>query len=321
MRIDVCERVAAYIRKQDRRFEIIWHGGEPLAIGVQNFESLLHAFKDVNCNHSIQTNGTLINDQWCELFKDYDINVGVSLDGTAAMNEERVNWNGLPAYANIIRGIEKLKSHSIPFSVISVISNVQLESPEELYAFFSELGCWSWGLNIEETEGAHIRKIKDMDETVSQFWARLFAIWKKDPVLRIREFDFALSWMDRVTQQPDFERIDREVEMFPTISCKGDLVLLSPEFVDLELLGHNFKIGNVLENDISDLLESIEHYPMVHDFSAGIQKCASNCEYFSFCGGGYASNKYFENGSLDSTVTQHCINTKMSLLNNVIKSI
>lgn len=317
----VCEVVADYTNSKEFNFEIIWHGGEPLSCGIDNFRRYLNYFSNSNCKHSVQTNATLIDENWCTLFLEHDMNIGVSIDGGGLLNFNRVGWTGKPSVDKAMKGIELLNKCKIKFSAISVITKLHLQYAEELYKFFTDLGCWSWGLNMEEYEGLNKGDNNFNTKDVEDFWLTLFNCWRSNPRIRIREFDYVLTWMDRVLQQPNFTNVQRQVEAFPTISCSGDLVLLSPEFLDANVLGHDFIIGNVLEDDISELLKNFEEYQYVQEFTKGITKCSKECAYFSFCGGGYASNKFFENGTLNSSFTKHCNNAKITLVDTITKTI
>ena len=308
------------MQSEDRHFEIIWHSGEPMAVGIEKFKILLDAFNGLKVTHSIQTNATLINNDWCALFKEYKIKVGVSLDGDATLNKNRVNWQGVDSYRLAYQGIRHLIANDIPFSVISVIQQEHLSKAQEIYNYFIELGCFSWGLNIEEQEAANHSAQYLNDEAIIKFWQELFICWKDNPKIRIREIDYALTWMDKICENPDFSIINRDIELFPSIGWNGDLVLLSPEFLNTQTIGDNFVVGNVTQKSIKDLLSNVNSYLYVEEFSKGILKCSRECPYFSFCGGGYASNKYYENGTLNSTLTKHCTRSKINLVNSIFNT-
>ena len=102
-----------------RPFQLIWHGGEPLTCGVEHFEKLICAFQEGRCKkyitHCVQTNATLINEDWISLFKKYNVNVGVSIDGDFELTKNRKFPNGKSAYDSIIFGIELLRQAGVPF--------------------------------------------------------------------------------------------------------------------------------------------------------------------------------------------------------------
>ncbi|GAB2875134.1 radical SAM protein [Streptomyces mayteni] len=159
--------VAAALAKAAAQFEdsghpigIVWHSGEPLAVGPKKFAALLALFEPLRragrVQHYVQTNATLISDASCDLLAAYDVRVGVSIDGPAAANIERVDLRGKPAFDRILRGITRLRERDIPFSVISVVGTAGIEIPEELLDFLTLLGGGhSVGFNIEEIEGAN----------------------------------------------------------------------------------------------------------------------------------------------------------------------
>ena len=96
---------------------------------------------------------TLIDDAWCEFFAEHEIRVSVSVDGPRERNGDRVTRAGRPAYDRIMRGIDALRRHEIPFSALCVVSDPRRAWPAELYDYFLDLGCDVLGINIEETRG------------------------------------------------------------------------------------------------------------------------------------------------------------------------
>ncbi|MGW5689130.1 radical SAM protein [Nonomuraea sp. NPDC003754] len=124
---------AANLTDSGGQLEIVWHGGEPLALGRSKFTALLAPFEDLRhagrIQHSVQTNATLIDNEWCDLFARYQVSVGVSIDGPAALNARRVDLRGRPAFDRIVRGIRRLHDYGIRFSLIAVVGPRALNSP------------------------------------------------------------------------------------------------------------------------------------------------------------------------------------------------
>ncbi len=111
-----------------------------------------------------------------------------------------MNWAQGESFDKIISGIERLKAHGLDFSVIAVVNELNIDHPEEMFAFFANLGCSSLGVNIEELEGTNNRNYANR-RRVQQFWKRLFELWMTRPSFKIREFSRALFWMDAVSKQ------------------------------------------------------------------------------------------------------------------------
>jgi len=204
MQIDVAQKVAEAIKAQgsENPVLLIWHGGEPTATGLNHFRKLIEPFenlrKENKVHHSMQTNATLITKSWCQFFIKHQFRVGVSIDGPEWANTNRVNLKGQTIYSRIMRGIQLLKEYEIPFGVIAVVHEANIDRPEEFYDFFCELGCDNLSINVEEVEGINTRNSQVVEDKVFSFWKRLFKAQQSNPVLRIREFDSSFRYIESV---------------------------------------------------------------------------------------------------------------------------
>lgn len=320
MPVAVAEAVAASVNPWSRtkRFSVVWHGGEPLAAGRDHFASLLSPF-DPAVEHHVQTNATLIDDAWCEFFVEREIRVSVSVDGPEARNGERINRGGKPAYAKIMRGIEALRRHDIPFSALCVVGRPEPGLATELYEYFLELGCEVLGINVEETEGVNKRDNRHPADVVTAFWAELVGAWRRDPRIHLREVEWSLRYVAAVLDGTADEVLPRRLDPIPTVAQDGSVVLLSPElagFTDPQY--GDFTSGNVLETPLGEILSGALGTPWIREFLDGVEACRATCPYFGFCGGAHAANRYFEHGRFDGTATDHCRNSKIRLLEGVL---
>lgn len=323
MSVSVSDAVANSVGDTAGNIRITWHGGEPLSCGSVYFKELLLPFESLRVSgkvsHSIQTNGTLINDEWCLLFKKYNIQVGVSLDGPKWANHKRVSWNNRESYANVIKGINFLKKHEVPFSVICVVGEHSLNQAGELYDFFTKLGCYEVGFNFEEKIGINNTIPSDSQYKVKKFWEELFVAWKKNPVIEVREFSDILNWMSIISEEAINKPTPGFLDLFPSVSYSGDVVLLSPEFLDAKSeYYNNFVVGNVLSKSLISILFDGEKAKYVSDFNKGLEKCLQLCEYSEHCMGGQASSKFFELGSTNGTETTYCRNSEQFLIEAVL---
>jgi uncharacterized protein len=300
--------------------DIVWHGGEPTYAGVAHLESLVSEFDKSGRNrfrHGIQTNATLLDERWVRFFRDHKFLVGVSIDGPEEINRRRVNWGGRASFDAAMRGIGVLQAAELPFTAIAVVGNEGLGHAEEIYSFFAELGCVELGINIEESEG--INHAPNMaTKVVDQFWDDLWQAWSRDPRLRVREIDQMIAWMAVVSGQEQGANSSRDP--FPTIGWDGDVVLLSPELLGASSERYrNFVVGNVLEENLCAITRRGVREVYVQDFVRGMTDCEKSCEYFSYCLGGQASNKFFELGSTRGTETRFCITQAQRLVEAGIK--
>jgi uncharacterized protein len=318
MSVEVAASVAGTVNgwAEQAPFDVIWHGGEPLAAGRPLLSALMAPFSGVR--HHVQTNATLVDDAWCDLFATHDVRVGISIDGPAPRNQARVDRGGKPAFTAILRGIESLRQHALEFSAIAVVSDPDPAAAAELYAFFADLGCAVLGVNIEEQEGVNTRSNRHDPARVADFWAALTEAWAEDPVVKVREIERALGFVAADLDGRAF--LPDEIDPFPTIDHRGDVTFISPELAGFSDERHGaFAVGNVMDTDLASLVARAASQPWVIEYRAGIDACRTTCPYFAFCGGAQPANRYFEQGRFDITRTRHCQNSRISLLEGVVE--
>ncbi|MFQ6194888.1 cyclophane-forming radical SAM peptide maturase AmcB [Streptomyces sp. NPDC000405] len=298
---------------------LVWHGGEPLTMGTEKFSALLAPFEalrlDGRLHHYVQTNATLVTPAWCDLLEDLEFRVGVSVDGPAALNTQRVDLQGRPAFERIMRGVDLLRERGIPFSVITVVGQEGIDHPEELLDFLATLGCHSVGFNIEETEGVNTERRPPTRDQAEEFWRRVLT-WSRShrgPVIRELERISEYLSLARSGQKDDWD--NRLLDPIPTVTWNGDVVLLSPELADTSDAAYgDFLAGNVREKTIAQMLREAPHLRYVREFLTGLERCQAECEFFDFCRGAQAGNRYFENGSLATTETNYCRVSRQALV-------
>ncbi|HLL75446.1 MAG TPA: cyclophane-forming radical SAM/SPASM peptide maturase GrrM/OscB [Pyrinomonadaceae bacterium] len=302
------------------RLSIVWHAGEPLVLPVSYYEeafralAALPAARGKRIAHSIQTNGTLINDAWCQLIKEHSINVGLSIDGPDFIHDaHRKTRRGLGTHRQAMRGVEALRKNGISFHAIAVITEQSLDHADEIFAFFLEHDIRQVGFNIEEVEGANRSSTlakESAERKLRDFLGRMYWLQKSsNGAVKIREFDRAYEAIAR-SAAPAEGNDQSEPFGIVSVDCDGNLSTFSPELlgVSSETYG-DFCFGNVLAGDLARVPKNRKFKRVLRDIRAGVRLCAETCEYFALCGGGAPSNKYFENGSFASAETMYCRHT------------
>ena len=264
-----------------------------------------------NCviSHNIQTNGTLLNQAWCNLIKKYKVKIGVSLDGPAFIHDaHRKTRKGLGTHASVMRGVSFLQANNIDFSVIAVLTENSLDYPDEILNFFRENNIQDVGFNIDEIEGANqsssLEKI-GVEERYRAFMKKLYELAKQtNGKLRIREFDEIKNF---IYKQRDITKGQFTPFIMVNIKYNGEFSTFSPELLSMESNTYgDFIIGNLLYDTFDSVCETAKFKQMHEDIQAGVDLCKRTCQYFSLCGGGAPSNKYFENGSFRTSETMYC---------------
>src|SRR5208282_5960590 len=120
---------------------------------------------------SLQTNATLITQNWCDFFLEHGVEIGVSIDGPDFVHDaHRMTRKRTGSHAATMRGVKLLQDNGIPFHVISVVSKDSLDHADEIYRFFLDNGIEDVGFNIEETEGVNLTSsLENKAETDRRF--------------------------------------------------------------------------------------------------------------------------------------------------------
>lgn len=323
MGIEVARAVAENLRERQRSVTLVWHGGEPLAIGIDRFRELLEPFSTLRrerlVRHNLQTNATLISEEWCALFKEQGVVIGISIDGDEDQNSARASWSGSQSFQSAFRGINVLRNAEIPFGVIAVVNSHNISKPQRLYEFAISLGCETLNVNVEEKEGQNLERDTLSDQAVRVFWQGLFNAWRRNPAIRVRELQNALSWLSAKAKNSEVPPLSREKEFWPTVATNGDVVVLSPELISVPASERSrFVVGNVLKTSLQDIVELSKTYWYIQEFFSGVSNCAATCPYYEYCGGGEASNKYFELNDITGTETAHCRHTKKLVVDAIL---
>jgi uncharacterized protein len=311
---------------------VVWHAGEPMVLPIAFYRDAFRMIDrakpaELAVTHSFQTNGTLIDDAWCDFFEEAHVNVGVSIDGPKRLHDRnRLTRSGRGTFDRTIAGIRLLRRHKVPFHVISVLSAASMAVPREMFDFYIEEEIERVCFNVEESEGDHVSQLfSDSDieaayyRFLSEFWRLSAAAPGKIPF--IREIEHALQQVIRPKGAPFGNQL---VEPFAITSMDwaGNISTFSPELLGLKNAQYgNFLLGNINCDRLVDLPQRANFVRMLEDIEAGVAMCRESCEYFSVCGGGEPVNKLAENGTFVSTETTYCRLTKMRATDLVLDAL
>lgn len=138
--------IKQYIESQNTQtITFTWQGGEPTLLGVNYFRKIVELQQTFSAgktiSNCIQTNGTLLTDEFCVFLKENNFLVGLSIDGPPKLhNAYRVTKKGQPTYDKVINGLNLLKKHQIEFNTITVVNRVNSKRPIEVYEFLKKIG-------------------------------------------------------------------------------------------------------------------------------------------------------------------------------------
>src|SRR5215469_1111179 len=306
----------------DQELSVVWHAGEPLVLPIAFYRDALTMIDGLKpaglqVKHSFQTNGTLIDDAWCDFIAEADIAVGVSIDGPQRLHDRnRITRSGRGTFDKTVAGIRRLKRHGVPFHVISVLTAESLAAPEEMFEFYLAEGIDHVCFNVEESEGEHRSESFAQTGIEDAYYRFLSEFWRLSVMhpgrLRfIREIDEAQRNIFR-PREAGFTNQLATPFAITSMDWTGNIATFSPELLGLKSERYDdFVLGNVNRDRLVDLAERPLLKRMHADIDAGIALCRERCEYFSVCGGGEPVNKLFENSSFATAETTYCRMTKM----------
>lgn len=301
----------------DHTVDLVWHAGEPLGTGITRFTELLSPFEQLRqqgrLTHYVQTNATMVTDRWCDFLTRHGFTVGVSIDGPAHLNSHRVDWHGKPSFDRTMRGIAALREHGIRFSIITVVTADSIDHPHELLDFLAGLGPTSIGLNIEETEGANTTRPTPTIEQAHRFWHHTIAWSRRHPDTRIRETARLGADLRLLREHPDAPA--QLIDPIPTVTWDGHVTLLSPELAGVRAPHYDdFRAGNILNQSMQEILDRADQLAYVSEFLDALDRCETSCQFWRFCRGAQAGNRFFEHGRLDVAETHYCRTTRQALV-------
>ncbi|MFB6075917.1 MAG: radical SAM protein [Candidatus Aenigmatarchaeota archaeon] len=161
------------------RVELLWLGGESLLRDIEFYEKAFNKLNnsDLNVESRVQTNATLINEEWARIFDGYDLDPGVSLDGPSYIHDKNRKYkNGEGSFDTVIEKIKYLRERGIEPGGISVVTKDSVGNEEEIYEFFKELNM-NPSFNVVETD------VRDKQLTQNEyfsFFKKMYDVWSND---------------------------------------------------------------------------------------------------------------------------------------------
>jgi uncharacterized protein len=310
---------------------VIWHAGEPLVLSAGWYREAFELVAglqppDRRLRHAIQTNGMLITPEWCALFRDHQVGVGVSIDGPQPLHDaNRRTRSGAGTFDKTIAGIRMLQRHGVDFHVITVLSAPSLDDPEGLVDFYLAEGIDQVCFNVEESEGDHRSGLFDQADLRRRFAVFLDRFWRRarqsGRFRFIREVD---SMLPRILRPAETAMMNEQVVPLGmlNVACNGDASSFSPELLGLRSAAYgDFIIGNVHRHSLAEMRASAPMQRMEADIALGVDACRRSCDYFSVCGGGAPVNKLSETGSFATDRTRFCELTQMVPVDLILEAL
>jgi uncharacterized protein len=276
-----------------------FQGGEPTLAGLPFFEKLVQFQQQYGrdgqvVSNSLQTNGLLLDQNWCEFFRSYQWLLGVSLDGPQEVHDlYRYNKERRGTWKRVVESVELLKKHRVEFNILCVLSQANVEKPRELYRFFRSLGIDHLQfIPLAEFDGlGHPLPFTITPAQYGRFLCEVFELWWPERRrVRIRIFDNIAEAL--AGQKPGTCTMHETCDSYVVVEYNGD-VYPCDFFVE-----SGWKLGNIGLDSWTEIARRAKRYQFASKKAIAHRECQV-CEYQSICHGGcpkfrHGPNRRFE---------------------------
>ncbi len=305
-----------------------WQGGEPTLLGIEFFRSVI-ALQQKHAggkpiHNALQTNGTLVDDEWAEFLASHGFLVGISIDGPREIHDfYRVDKGNAPTFDRVMRGVETLKQHKVEFNTLTVVSRHNSQYPLEVYRFLKEIGSGFIqfipvveraaaqpgpnGLVLIQPSSNRFAEVTDWSVeplNYGRFLTKVFDEWVKKDVGRtfVQQFDVALeSWVG----------IDASLCVFRR-TCGSSLAM--EHSGDLYSCDHfvypENKLGNVMETDLEQMVMSPQQKRFGLDKLASLPRMCRECDVRFACNGECPKHRFLKTPDGESGLNYLCAGYK-----------
>lgn len=285
-----------------------WHGGEPLMRPLQFYKKAVALQRKYaagrRIDNCLQTNGTLLTEEWCRFFKEQGWLVGVSVDGTQEMHDAyRRAKGGGPSHHKVMQGIRLLQKHGVEWNALAVVNDLNAEHPKEFYRFFKEIGCRFIQFTpiverlLPHADGRQLAAVEEegtggmMPFSVSpeqwgDFLIGIFDEWVKEDVGEyfVQLFDATLAnWMG---VQPGICTLARTCGHAGAIEWNGD-VFACDHFVFPQ-----YRLGNLREKSLVEMMYSPQQREFGRAKQTALPRQCRECRWQFACNGECPKNRF-----------------------------
>lgn len=307
---DILERfIKMYIESQTvPSVQFCWHGGESLMRPIAFYQKVIALQRKyghgIMIENTIQTNGTMLTDEWCRFFKDNNWLVGVSIDGPQEFHDEyRRNKAGAPSFRKVMQGINLLKKHGVEWNAMAVVNDYNADYPLEFYRFFKDIECRYIQFTpiveriIPRKDGRYLANPTDSREiplapfSVSpeqwgSFLCAVFDEWVRNDVGQyfIQLFDSTLAnW---VGEQPGVCTMGKTCGHAGVMEYNGD-VYSCDHFVFPE-----YRLGNIRTHTLVEMMYGERQQKFGADKESLLPEQCRKCRFLFACNGECPKNRF-----------------------------
>ena len=284
---------------------VAWQGGEPTLMGIDFYRKAIQfqeksRLPGMTFENTMQTNGTLLDDEWCQFFKENNFLIGLSLDGPRHLHDfYRVDKGGAPTFDKVMRGLWLLQKHGVEYNILTTVNHINADHPVEVYRYLRDEVGTKWiqfipviermnpdGLNLIQL-GDQVSPRSVRPEQFGRFLIQVFDEWVHNDVgqIFVQTFEATLrNWLSLPSSGMCV--FEKTCGYGLALEHNGDLYscdhFVEPDYV----------LGNINQVHMRELVSSSEQYKFGVDKHDTLPKYCLECPVLFACNGECPKNRF-----------------------------
>lgn len=316
----ICQLIECH---QAEKVTVAWQGGEPTLMGVGFYRRAIELQEKyrrpgMTFENTMQTNGTVLNDEWCEFFRENNFLIGISIDGPHDLhNAYRLDKVGRPTFDQVIKGLRLLQKHEVEYNVLVTVNRANADRPLDVYRFLRDEAGTSWmqfipmierlskGAVTPYQQGATVSDRTVESQQWGSFLISIFDEWVGHDVgqIFVQTFEAAVrSWLDMGSSGMCI--FDPICGHGLALEHNGDLYSCD-HFVEPRYL-----LGNISQVHMIDLVGSKQQRKFGLDKLHALPRCCRECEVLFACHGECPKNRFLTTPDGESGLNYLCAGYK-----------
>lgn len=270
-----------------------WHGGEPLLRPLAFYQKALELQRQYGrgrqMDNCLQTNGTLLTEEWCRFFHDNNFLIGISIDGPEHLHDGyRRTRDGQPTHRQVMKGIEMLERHGVQWNAMATVNRLNADHPAAFYRFFRSIGCKFLQFTpvVERTDDGSVAPYAVTPEQWGRFTCGVYDEWVTSDVgtVFVQLFDATLANWAGVT--PGVCSLSSMCGHSLAMEWNGD-VYSCDHYVYPE-----YRLGNINQQTLTALAYGERQQAFRQKKTEGLPRQCRTCLWLFACHGECPKNRF-----------------------------
>ena len=267
-----------------------WHGGEPLLQPLSFYRKALELqqryARGRQIDNCLQTNGTLLTDEWCEFLRENRFLVGISIDGPQTYHDAY----RCRSFDKVLRGIRLLQKHNVEWNAMATVNHLNADDPVGFYRFFKEIGCQYLQFTpvVERDSREQITDTSVTPEQWGRFLCGVYDEWKREDIGRIFVQLFDATLANWAGEPPGICSMSPTCGRAAVMEANGD-VYSCDHFVFPE-----YRLGNIRQQSLTEMLYGERQQQFGRNKHAGLPRQCRECRFLFACHGECPKNRFLK---------------------------